>query len=143
MSYLGTYLLLYFLIYFGVAFVWRSVKVFRATGIQPIRLPHSDDAHGYVGRMFKGVLVLSLAYLCGMSFVLDVRQALPPIAWLDKLWMQVFGWLVLISSGAVLVSAQAHMGSSWRIGLDADTPGPLVVHGLFARSRNPIFCPCA
>jgi protein-S-isoprenylcysteine O-methyltransferase Ste14 len=139
MNYPSTYLLIYFFVYFGLAFVWRSFKVYRETGINPIRLPHSDDAHGYVGRMFKGLLGLCAVYLCLQLFALDIGLELPPMAWLDNFFVQALGWLVLCISGIVLIWAQAQMGQSWRIGLDADTPGPLVVHGLFARSRNPIF----
>ena len=139
MNYPSTYLLIYFLVYFGLAFVWRSVKVYRETGINPIRLPRSDDANGYVGRMFKGLLGLCSVYLCLQSFAPDIGLVLPPMAWLDNYLVQALGWLVLSISGIVLIWAQAQMGESWRIGLDADTPGPLVVHGLFARSRNPIF----
>lgn len=139
MNYPSTYLLIYFFVYFGMAFVWRSVKVYRETGINPIRLPHSDDAHGYVGRMFKGLLGLCSVYLGLQSFAPDTALVLPPMAWLDNFWVQTLGWLVLSISAIVLVWAQAQMGQSWRIGLDADSPGPLVVHGLFARSRNPIF----
>jgi protein-S-isoprenylcysteine O-methyltransferase Ste14 len=139
MRYPGVFLLVYFLVYFGLAFVWRSVAVYRATGIHPIRLPRSDDVDGYVGRMFKGVLALCLVYLCAQSFFTEMDLGLPPIAWLDKSWLRTLGWGVLAISGTVLIWAQAQMGLSWRIGLDADAPGPLVTHGLFARSRNPIF----
>ncbi len=139
MNYPSTYLLIYFLVYFGLAFVWRSVKVYRSTGINPIRLPRSDDARGYVGRMFKSLLGLCLVYLCLQSFAPHIELVFPPMAWLDNFVVQVLGWLVLSISGIMLIWAQAQMGESWRIGLDADTPGPLVVHGLFARSRNPIF----
>ena len=31
------------------------------------------------------------------------------------------------------------MGDSWRIGIDEKTSSPLVQHGLFGVSRNPIF----
>lgn len=139
MNYPSTYLLIYFFVYFGLAFVWRSVKVYRETGINPIRLPRSDDVHGYVGRMFKGVLGLCWVYLCLQSFAPNMSQVFPPIIWLDNHLVQALGWLVLSISGIVLIWAQTQMGESWRIGLDADTPGPLVDHGLFARSRNPIF----
>jgi protein-S-isoprenylcysteine O-methyltransferase Ste14 len=44
-----------------------------------------------------------------------------------------------MTSGIVLIWAQVQMGLSWRIGLDAETPGVLVQHGIFSRSRNPIF----
>lgn len=139
MRYPGTFLLVYFLVYFGLAFVWRSVAVYRVTGIHPIRLPWSDDVHGYVGRMFKRVLGLCLVYLCAQSFFTEMDSVFPPMVWLDTAWLRILGWAVLAISGAMLIWAQAQMGLSWRIGLDADTPGPLVAHGLFARSRNPIF----
>jgi hypothetical protein len=46
-------LLGYFALYFFFGFVWRSILVFRQTGINPIVLPATDDAYGYVGRAFK------------------------------------------------------------------------------------------
>jgi protein-S-isoprenylcysteine O-methyltransferase Ste14 len=139
MRYPGILLLVYFIVYFGLAFVWRSVVVYRLTGVQPIRLPQSDDVHGYVGRVFKRLLALCLAYLCAQTFFKEIDAALPSVVWMDKAGWRALGWIVLTVSGAVLVWAQAQMGLSWRIGLDAETPGPLVVRGLFARSRNPIF----
>lgn len=139
MRYPGAFLLVYFVVYFGLAFVWRSVVVYRATGIHPVRLPHSDDAHGYVGRMFKGLLALCLAYLVAQSLVAEMDAVLPPMAWLDHFGLRAVGWCVLTISAALLIWAQAQMGLSWRIGLDAQTPGALVTHGLFAHSRNPIF----
>lgn len=139
MNYPDIYLLVYYVVYFGLTFVWRSVLVYRATGIWPIRLTDSDDAHGYVGRMFKNVLAVCLAYLCWLSFASDPSHMLPPIAWMSNFSIHLLGWLVLIISCSLLILAQTQMGQSWRIGLDAETPGPLVVHGLFARSRNPIF----
>jgi protein-S-isoprenylcysteine O-methyltransferase Ste14 len=35
--------------------------------------------------------------------------------------------------------AQARMGNSWRIGIDANTKTQLVTQGIFGISRNPIF----
>jgi protein-S-isoprenylcysteine O-methyltransferase Ste14 len=139
MRYSGVFLLVYFMVYFGLAFVWRSVAVYRATGIHPIRLPQSDDVHGYVGRMFKGLLVLCFLYLCAQSFFTGMDSVLPSIPWLDSARWRLLGWIVLMTSGVVLIWAQVQMGLSWRIGLDAETPGVLVTHGIFSRSRNPIF----
>jgi len=53
--------------------------------------------------------------------------------------------LVLFGLGLLLASlvwsfiAQAQMGNSWRIGIDAATKTQLVQHGVFRLSRNPIF----
>jgi protein-S-isoprenylcysteine O-methyltransferase Ste14 len=51
-------------------------------------------------------------------------------------------WLGLASmTGGLLLSAAAvtHMGASWRIGIDREKPGSLVVDGLFERVRHPIY----
>lgn len=48
------------------------------------------------------------------------------------------GLAVGLAGLGVVVIAQAQMGASWRIGID-DQPTPLVTHGLFRVSRNPIY----
>ncbi len=133
------YLLAYFVVYVGLTFVWRSVIVYRATGLNPVRLPSSDDAQGYVGRMFKGVLVLCMGYLLALTLGWNVDRIAPPMGWFNSTWIRIAGWCILGGSGLAVVFAQQQMGLSWRIGLDADTPGPLVTQGFFAHSRNPIF----
>jgi protein-S-isoprenylcysteine O-methyltransferase Ste14 len=48
--------------------------------------------------------------------------------------------LALVAGGAALtLVAQAQMGASWRIGVDADERTALVTHGLYRSMRNPIF----
>jgi protein-S-isoprenylcysteine O-methyltransferase Ste14 len=37
------------------------------------------------------------------------------------------------------VAAQETMGRSWRIGVDTSVRTDLVIHGVFAISRNPVF----
>lgn len=139
MSYPAGFLLIYFLVYLAVAFVWRSVLVYRRTGIHPIRLPATDDVHGYVGTVFKGFLFVCVFYLLFQAFAWNGQMDVSPAGWLYPAWVHGLGWGMLMFSGAVLLWAQAQMGVSWRIGLDAETPGPLVTQGLFAHSRNPIF----
>lgn len=48
------------------------------------------------------------------------------------------GWGLIGAGLVVLMLAQAQMGASWRIGIDA-RPTPLVTHGLYAVVRNPIY----
>jgi protein-S-isoprenylcysteine O-methyltransferase Ste14 len=48
--------------------------------------------------------------------------------------------VALIGSGLIiLVWAFISFGDSWRIGIDSETPGPLIMKGIFAVSRNPIY----
>lgn len=139
MNHFAGFLWVYFVVYAVVAMVWRSVSVYRATGLNPLRLPATDDAPGYVGRMFKVVLALCFVYLTALTLGWPSDNIAPPMAWLDNAYGRAVGWGVLVVSGLGVVLAQRQMGLSWRIGLDADTPGPMVTHGLFAHSRNPIF----
>jgi protein-S-isoprenylcysteine O-methyltransferase Ste14 len=132
-------LLAYFLAYFMLAFVWRSFIVYRRTGVNPFVLPSSDDAYGYVGRAFKfvvfgGAMVVSLIAFAGQAPVwLGAYPALQSWAIFSV------GWLLLCVSLIWLLVAQAQMGASWRIGIDAQRHTELVQHGLFSVSRNPIF----
>lgn len=139
MRYSATALLIYFVLYLSLAFIWRAVVVYRATGIQPIRQPSQDDAQGYVMRMFKIVLMVCFVHLLAQVSGAEVNKAWPTLSWVAQSGLYALGWAVLAMSSAVLLLAQVQMGLSWRVGLDAQTPGPLVTHGLFARSRNPIF----
>jgi protein-S-isoprenylcysteine O-methyltransferase Ste14 len=48
--------------------------------------------------------------------------------------------VALVTAGVVIfIMALVSFGASWRIGIDAKTPGGLVTTGMFALSRNPIF----
>ena len=47
-------LLGYFALYFFFGFVWRSILVFRQTGINPIVLPATDDAPARLGSAGTG-----------------------------------------------------------------------------------------
>ena len=131
-------LLLFFMAYFALGFVWRSWTVYQHTGVNPLVLPTSDDAYGYVARAFKVVMGATLVFLTLNAMAPDVVIAQGGFArWPAPLgWV---GWLLLIASTAWMLLAQAHMGASWRIGIDTKTDTPLVTHGLFAISRNPIF----
>jgi protein-S-isoprenylcysteine O-methyltransferase Ste14 len=70
------------------------------------------------------------------------------LAWLPE-WLtmelvvalpaKLVGALLLIAAPALFAGAVRSLGTSWRMGVDRQTPGPLVTTGLFAWSRNPIY----
>ena len=132
-------LLGYFGLYFFFGFVWRSILVFRQTGINPIVLPATDDAYGYVGRAFKLTLMACTGVVLVVTFVEPADVWLGSYPAFQAPTLRLTGWgLLLLALGWLLV-AQAQMGVAWRVGIDARQPTPLVQHGLFSRSRNPIF----
>lgn len=137
-------LLAYFLVYAALAFGWRSLAVYRSTGVNPFVLPSGDDAYGYVGRAFKAVVgayaavVLLLAFADGASALLGAFAV--PWSWAAS----VAGWVLLAVSLVWLLVAQVQMGVSWRVGIESKRHTKLVQHGLFSVSRNPppSFSPC-
>ncbi len=134
-----TLLLIYFLAYFLLAFVWRSYLVYRRSGVNPFVLPAGDDAYGYVGRAFKGVIIGIAAVVASITFSTDAPTWLGSYALLRSTTGHAVGWGLLVVSLLWLLIAQAHMGLSWRIGIDSTRHTALVQTGLFAISRNPIF----
>lgn len=131
-------LLVYFAATFAVVFVWRSYVVYRTTGQNPVVLPTSDDAYGYVGRALKVALAACMA-AAGIVAVLGHASPLGRLVLFEQQLVFALGWTCLVLSLAWIAVAQAQMGKSWRIGIDSGKQTPLVDTGLFSVSRNPIF----
>lgn len=88
-------------------------------------------------------LLAALAFRA--AFVLAVIGSLAAAAW-PGLWLwevstplAVAGHLIAIAGALLAVAAQAAMGMSWRVGVQAGAIGALVTGGLFDLSRNPTF----
>ena len=131
-------LLAYFAIFFVAALVWPTWRLWRRHGINALVLPGDDSAHGCVGRWFRGTLVAIPFSLAAVVAGVPV-EALGRISWLEIGPIRLAGWILLALSLAWIVTAQARMGASWRIGIDGAARPPLVTNDPFALSRNPIF----
>lgn len=129
--------LILFALFFCVAFVGRSLMLWRATGVNPYVLPGGDTAEAYVAGAFRCALLALLVVLALHGVGADA--ALGALPWQGA--MASF-WLGAAVIGIALVwvtLAQHQMGSSWRIGIDHERSTALVSRGVFALSRNPIF----
>src|SRR5687768_3172476 len=133
------FLPLYLLAYFCAAFFWRSFMVWKRTGVNPVVFKGSDDAHDFIGRIFKLLFALIVAVVLVYSFWPSVYLYLMPIDWLEYSWLRWLGISLLLLSLVWTVVAQAQMGESWRIGIDQKHRTNLVQRGVFSLSRNPIF----
>ena len=133
--FLPTYLIAYVL----AAFVWRSYTVWKRTGVNPVVFKGSDDAHDFIGRIFKLLFTLVAVVVFAYSIWPKLYQYSEPIEWLDHTWLKWVGIALLLLSLLWTVLAQAQMGESWRIGIDREHQTPLVQAGVFGFSRNPIF----
>ena len=135
----NTLLLIYFVAFFLLAFVIRSVLVYRSTGINPLVLRRTQDAYGYVGMAFKVLMLGCAAVVTLLAFVPHASNWIGVIAPLEITSIKGVGWFCLLVSLLWMLIAQAQMGASWRIGIDSANRTELVSKGLFTISRNPIF----
>jgi protein-S-isoprenylcysteine O-methyltransferase Ste14 len=136
---IGYILLIYLVIYFGFAFVLPSYRVWKRTGVNPVTFRGADNAHGYIGKLFKIVMAgLTLSAIV-YAFAPDYCPFLLPIVLLESPVVQLIGTGLLVVSLGWTVLAQMQMGNSWRIGIDEEKKTELVRSGVFGISRNPIF----
>jgi protein-S-isoprenylcysteine O-methyltransferase Ste14 len=129
----------YLVVYFAVAFVWRSVAVYRTTGINPYVLGGSDNAYDYIGVVFRLTFLAVVGVIILFSIFTGFYVYAAPISWLERDFVRWFGLVLLVVSLVWTAVAQMQMGASWRIGIDKKNRTELVQKGLFAVSRNPIF----
>ncbi len=130
---------IYFIIYFGLAFVLKSVIVARRIGKNPLVLPKGDSAFGLIGLYFKLTLIAMFVYVMAFAFFPTWHDKFLPIISLDNFTLKYIGLGLLAIALIWTIVAQGNMKNSWRIGIDTETKTELVTTGLFKLSRNPIF----
>jgi protein-S-isoprenylcysteine O-methyltransferase Ste14 len=130
---------IYFIVYFGVAFVFQSVVVARRTGKNPFVFPKDESAYGLIGFYFKSLMIALFVYVFIYSIFPAWHSYFLPIKQLDNSVLKYIGFFLLFVSFVWTVIAQTNMKNSWRIGIDTVTKTELVTTGLFSISRNPIF----
>ena len=130
---------IYLALFFGLAMFWRSYLAWKRTGINSYALGNGDTLHDYVGKLFRFTLLATALIVLAFSLSESLYNLLMPIPWLDSTLLIGIGLALLASALIWVLVAQIQMGDSWHIGIDEKTNSPLVEHGLFGVSRNPIF----
>ena len=133
------FLLAYYALFFLVAMVLPTYRVWRTTGINPYKLGNSDSAHDYIGKLFRVTLIACALVVVVFVFFPLVYQQLLPIPILSSNIIAGLGFALLLCSLISVLVAQSQMQRSWRIGIDENVKTELVQHGSFKASRNPIF----
>ena len=121
----------------------HRARIRKQTGHDPVvidPLHRRDDLHRHLERVLLVVTFVSLTdivlnaalpELVRDSLAIPVLRRAIPLRWLGLASMTAG---LLLSGAAIL-----HMGSSWRIGIDSQTPGVMVSGGLYSRIRHPIY----
>jgi protein-S-isoprenylcysteine O-methyltransferase Ste14 len=122
-----------------IAFVWPTYWTYKRTGINPLTFGNSDNAHDFVGKWFKIIIMFIPVNIIIFWLGKDWYSFTLPALYFDNHWSRVIGVTLCIISLTWTSIAQYQMGVSWRIGIDEKNKTPLVRKGLFSISRNPIF----
>lgn len=130
---------LYLLAFFGIAFVWRSVLVWKRTGINPYVVGKTDSPIDFIESVYRLPVILLVAIAGVFAISPRIYQYAAPIVWLEFQTVKIIGLILLFASLVWIATAQMQMGKSWRIGIDTKNETELVKNGLFSASRNPIF----
>jgi protein-S-isoprenylcysteine O-methyltransferase Ste14 len=138
-EFLRIFLPVYFIVYFGIAFVAKSIIVAKRIGKNPLVLPKDDSAYGLIGFYFKLTMIFIFAYVLLYAFVPTLYDKFLPIIQLDTWTIKYVGLGLLAFALIWTIIAQGHMKNSWRIGIDTEMKTELIMTGLFQFSRNPIF----
>ncbi len=133
------FLLLYFILFLGLAMILPTYRIWKTTGVNPYKLGSSDTAHDYIGKNFR--LIMLVCFLVAIVFAVspNLYSYLLPISFLTNNILANIGFVLLLIALVWVLIAQVHMQKSWRIGIDEDVKTELVQTGLFKISRNPIF----
>lgn len=129
----------YFIVYFGIAFVAKSIIVAKRIGKNPLVLPKDDSAYGLIGLYFKLTMIFMFVYVLLFAFMPSLCNNFLRIKQLETSTIQYVGIGFLVFALIWTIIAQVHMKNSWRIGIDIETKTELITTGLFGLSRNPIF----
>ena len=138
-QFLRIFLPTYFIIYFGLAFVAKSIIVAKRIGKNPVVLKTDDSAYGLIGFYFKLTMIFIFVYVLLFSFVPTLYNSFLPFTQLNTLTVKYIGLGFLTFAIILTIIAQGHLKNSWRIGIDTETKTELITTGLFGHSRNPIF----
>ena len=133
------YLFIFFLVFFLIVFVIRSYLLWKNTGINPITFDRSDDAHSYIGKLFKFISIFQFAIVAVYAIKPGWYEYYLPVWYMENPVLQIIGWVLLHASLIWIFIAQMQMANSWRIGIDRQHKTKLITKGLYALSRNPIF----
>jgi protein-S-isoprenylcysteine O-methyltransferase Ste14 len=117
----------------------RAWSVERQQGVKAFSFGRHAAIQGVAERNWKLAVILALTFATVAWVAPDWERALGRPDWGNAAAVKWTSAIVFVGAVTLIAFAQIQMGVSWRIGVPANGPGPLVARGLFRWSRNPIF----
>lgn len=139
MTFYQLFLPIFTVVYFLQLFVIWSWIQWKRTGINPFVFGKSDNAHDFIGLVFKITILGIVVSISCFSFLPGHYKYLLPIWYLELEYLKITGIGLTLLSFGWIVLAQFQMSKSWRIGINQEEKTTLVSTGVFGYSRNPIF----
>jgi hypothetical protein len=102
-------------------------------GVRVLALDRERSLAQGLGDLAQGLLLLFWVFeVVACTWPLPLRSAAPRLGavLVGSLWVKAAGTLLLLAGLALYGLALAALGASWRLGIDRDTPGPLVTGGV-------------
>ena len=127
------------LFYFLVVFVLRSYILYKQTGVSPLVFTKTDNAHDFIGKSYKLMILLTWFSIAMFSFFPEHYKYIMPFWYLENETLMLVSTIVVVLSFIWVLTAQIQMAKSWRIGINYNEKTELVSSGLFNYSRNPVF----
>jgi len=131
------FLPIYFILFFGISFIAKTIIVARKIKKNPLVLPNDESAYALVGKYFKLCIAGIFIYVILFSFLPE--NYFIPNDLIDVDLLKFIGLTLMLMAIIWTVVAQNQMKNSWRIGIDNDMKTELITSGLFSVSRNPVF----
>ena len=126
---------------FGVLTAFRALRVYRTTGVNPIKVggKSDDPVQGVDGPHPGGVHRGRRLRRRHLRLRPGWKPYLVPIPWLEQGALRAAGTALGAAAIGWIGIAQYQMAASFRIGVDRSEKTALVRRGLYSLSRNPIY----
>ena len=138
-EFIRLFLPVYFLLYFFVLVVLKSLLVKKQIGKNPIVLTTDDSAYGLLSSYFKITMVVLTAYVIVFSAFPQWYQNFIPLYFFEHQKIKLLGVILALVSFVWIIISQNNMRQSWRIGIDLQNKTELITGGVYKISRNPIY----
>lgn len=106
------FLLVYFILFFGLSVIWRNYIVAKKTGLNVFKLNQKSGPEAITGIYFKCLPLLSILVFVVFALFPNVYLLLGPVKLFTYALIQYSGMGIMLIALVWVVTAQSQMGAS-------------------------------